>query len=278
MTHVNMSHVNTTDVIADDVMQQQRDGGLLILTMNRPANRNALDPALCDALVSATSQAAADPDAHAVMLTGAGPAFCVGGDVKAMASGDARPLSAEDRAWNLRGWMEASRQLHDMRKPTIAAINGAAAGAGLSLALACDLRIATRSAKITTAFAKVALSGDYGGTYFLTRLLGSAKARELYFLSPVLSADEALRLGIVNEVVDDADFAGAARAYAKRLSEGPRLTLGYIKQNINMAETSGLEVCFDTEAMNHVRSSGTADHREAAAAFVEKRQPRFRGA
>ncbi len=260
-----------------EVMLEHREGGLLTLTMNRPASRNALDPTLCDALVGATVRAGADPDAHAVMLTGAGPAFCVGGDVKAMAGGEKRAVSLEDRAWGLRNWMEASRQLHDMRKPTIAAINGAAAGAGLSLALACDLRICTRSAKITTAFAKVALSGDYGGTWFLTRLLGSAKARELYFLSPVLSADEALRIGLVNEVVDDSDFADAARAYARRLAEGPRLTYGYIKQNINMAETGPLETCFDAEAMNHVRSSTTADHREAAAAFVEKRTPQFRG-
>lgn len=261
-----------------DVVIEQLEDRLLTLTMNRPENRNALNPALCEGLVAAATRAAANVDAHAVLLTGAGPAFCVGGDVKAMASGEGRQLSPDDRAWSLRGWMETSRLLHDMRKPTVAGINGAAAGAGLSLALACDLRIAVRSAKITTAFAKVALSGDFGGTYFLTRLVGSAKARELYFTSPVLTADDALRLGLVNEVVDDAEFAEAARAYALKLAHGPRVTLGYIKHNINMAETASLEACFDNEAINHVRSGGTADHREAAAAFVEKRQPVFRGA
>jgi 2-(1,2-epoxy-1,2-dihydrophenyl)acetyl-CoA isomerase len=260
-----------------EVLIETLDDGLLTLTLNRPERRNALNPEILEALLDATRRAASDPAVAAVMLTGAGGSFCVGGDVKAMAAGEGRSALLDDRAEDLRRKMEAARLLHEMRKPTIAAIEGAAAGAGLSLALACDLRIANRSAKLTTAFAKVALSGDFGGTYFLTKLLGSAKARELYLTSPILTADEALAVGLVTRVVDDGGFQAAARAYAMALAKGPRLTLGYIKHNLNMAEYAPLEACFDNEALNHTRAATTDDHREAAAAFVEKRQPVFRG-
>ena len=177
----------------------------------------------------------------------------------------------------LRHRVEVSRLLHDMRKPTLAMISGSAAGAGLSLALACDLRIAGKSAKLTTAFAKVGLSGDYGGTYFLTRLVGSAKARELYLTSPILMADEALALGLVTRVVPDAELEAAAHELAMSLAQGPSIALGYIKQNINTAERSTIEAVLDTEAMNHVRCTQTEDHHEAAKAFVEKRKPAFKG-
>jgi 2-(1,2-epoxy-1,2-dihydrophenyl)acetyl-CoA isomerase len=178
---------------------------------------------------------------------------------------------------NLRRGMEVSRILHEMPKPVVAQVDGAAAGAGLSIALACDLRVAGASAKITTAFAKVGLSGDYGGTYFLTHLLGSAKARELYLTSPVLTAQEALALGIVTRVVPDAEVEAAAHELAMSLAHGPSVTLGYIKRNINNAEHLSLEACFDAEAMHHSRSGETADHKEAAKAFVEKRKPAFQG-
>ena len=131
--------------------------------------------------------------------------------------------------------------------------------------------------KITTAFAKVGFSGDYGGTYFLTQMLGSAKARELYLLSPVLTAQEALALGMVSKVVDDADVETAAHELAMSLAQGPSITLGYIKTNIYNAETMTLEACFDAEAIHHTRCSDTDDHKEAAKAFVEKRKPVFQG-
>jgi 2-(1,2-epoxy-1,2-dihydrophenyl)acetyl-CoA isomerase len=164
-----------------------------------------------------------------------------------------------------------------MPKPVVAQLDGAAAGAGLSIALACDLRIAGGSCKITTACAKVGLSGDYGGTYFLTQMLGSAKARELYLTSPVLSAQEAYNLGMVTKVVPDAEVEVAARDLAMSLAQGPSVTLGYIKRNINNAETLSLEACFDGEAIHHSRAGDTADHKEAAKAFVEKRKPVFQG-
>src|SRR5262249_27896864 len=178
---------------------------------------------------------------------------------------------------NLRRRMDVSRILHEMPKPVVAQLDGAAAGAGLSIALACDLRIAGESCKITTAFAKVGYSGDYGGTYFLTRLVGSAKARELYLLSPVLTANEALALGIVNKVVPDAEINGAARELAMSLAQGPSVALGYIKRNINNAEYLTLDACFDGEAIHHTRAGETADHEEAAKAFVEKRRALFPG-
>ena len=260
-----------------DVLIETLEDGLLTLTLNRPERRNALNPEILDALVDAAQRAASNPAVTVVMLTGAGGTFCVGGDVKAMAARDSAPIAVDDRTGDLRRKMEAARLLHEMRKPTIAAIEGAAAGAGLSLALACDLRLANRSAKLTTAFVKVALSGDFGGTYFLTKLVGSAKARELYLTSPILSAEGALELGLLTRVFDDAGFQDAAKSYAMALARGPRLTLGSIKHNLNLAEYAPLEACFDNEAANHVRALTTEDHREAAAAFVEKRQPVFKG-
>lgn len=259
-----------------DIVLQHLDRGLLTITMNRPDRRNALNPEMTRALVEAARRAADDSEVRAVLLKGAGGTFCVGGDVKAMAAGGV-PQSLEAKVTRLRRAMEVSRILHLMQKPVVAQIDGAAAGAGLSMALACDLRIASASAKITTAFAKVGYSGDYGGTYFLTRMLGSAKARELYLLSPVLTAQEALAIGMVTRVVPDAEIDAAAHELALSLAQGPTVTLGYIKKNINNAETLPLEACFDGEALHHSRCSETDDHREAAKAFVEKRAAVFKG-
>jgi 2-(1,2-epoxy-1,2-dihydrophenyl)acetyl-CoA isomerase len=262
--------------MSNDMVLQKLEGGLLTITMNRPERRNALNPDMVRGLVEAARRAADDPEVRAVLFKGAGGTFCVGGDVKSMAEGRAS-LPFETKLANLRRGMEVSRILHQMPKPVVAQLDGAAAGAGLSIALACDLRVASRSCKITTAFAKVGLSGDYGGTYFLTHLLGSAKARELYLMSPVLTGEEALALGIVNKVVPDGEIEAAARELAMSLAQGPTVTLGYIKRNINNAEHLSLEACFDAEAIHHTRAAETADHKEAANAFVEKRKPAFRG-
>src|SRR6202789_2829900 len=262
--------------MSNEIVLQNLESGLLTITMNRPARRKARNPEMTTGLVAAARRAAEDHEVRAVLLKGAGGTFCVGGEVKSMAAGRA-PLSFEARMINLRRSMEISRILHQMAKPVVAQLDGAAAGAGLSIALACDLRVASASVKITTAFAKVGLSGDYGGTYFLTQMLGSAKARELYLLSPVLSAQQAHALGIVTSVVPDAEVEAAAHELAMSLAQGPSVTLGYIKRNINNAEHMSLEACFDAEAMNHSRSGETADHKEAAKAFVEKRKPVFQG-
>lgn len=261
----------------NDMVLQKLEGGLLTITMNRPERKNALNPEMVAGLVEAARRAADDPEVRAVLFKGAGGSFCVGGDVKSMAAGRA-PQPFEVKMANLRRGMEVSRILHQMPKPVVAQLDGAAAGAGLSMALSCDLRIASESCKITTAFAKVGFSGDYGGTYFLTQLLGSARARELYLTSPVLTAKEAHAIGMVTKVVPDADIDAAAHELALSLAQGPSIALGYIKRNINNAEHLPLEDCFDGEAIHHTRCSDTDDHKEAAKAFVEKRKPAFRGA
>src|SRR6201991_2543522 len=257
-----------------DLVLQNLENGLLTITMNRADRRNALNPEMTQGLVEAARRAGEDHEVRAVLLKGAGSTFCVGGDVKSMAAGRA-PLPFETKMANLRRGMEVSRILHTMPKPVVAQLDGAAAGAGLSIALSCDLRVASASCKITTAFAKVCFSGDYGGTYFLTQLLGSAKARELYLTSPVLSAQEAYNLGMVTKVVPDAEVEAVAHDLAMSLAQGPSITLGYIKRNINNAETMSLEECFDAEAIHHSRPGETLDHKEAAKPFVEKRKPVF---
>src|ERR1700682_3262791 len=188
----------------NDIVLQKLESGLLTITMNRPDPRNALNPHMTRGLVEAARRAAEDHEVRAVLLKGAGGTFCVGGDVKSMAEGRT-PLPFEAKMANLRRGMEVSRILHEMPKPVVAQVDGAAAGAGLSIALAWDLRAASAPVKITTPFAKVGLSGDYGGTYFLTHLLGSAKARELYLTSPVLTAEAALALHMGTKVVADGE-------------------------------------------------------------------------
>jgi len=263
-----------------DLLETRQDG-VAILTMNRPEARNALSQQMLGALLEALPRLAADPDVGAIVITGAGGAFCAGGDVKGFAATDGganHGRSPEQAAHALRQSMEVSRWLHDIPKITIASIPGAAAGAGLSIALACDFRIAARGAKITTAFAKVGLSGDFGGTYFLTQLVGSAKAKELYLLSDVIIAEEAERIGMVNRAVDPRELEAETMALAKRFANGARITQGLMKRNLNIAEKGDMLLSFDTEALNHSRTAQTADHAEAAKAFVEKRAPVFKGA
>ncbi len=261
----------------DEVLLERIEDGVLTLTMNRPDRLNALSWEMCDRLTRALERAASDRAVGAILLAGAGRAFCAGGDVKNMAAGGAGPETYEERTADLRRRMEASRLLHEIAKPTIAMVRGPAAGAGLSLATACDLRIAGEDARFTTAFAKVGLSGDFGGHYFLTRLVGTARAREMYLLSPVVDARTALAWGLVHKVVADAALEDEAKAVARALASGPRVALSYMKQNLNLAEGASLTMVMDAEALRHTRCTGTEDHREGAQAFVEKRAARFQG-
>ena len=254
------------------------EAGIAVLTLNRPERLNALTRAMLSGLREHLAALAEDVSVGCVVLTGAGRAFCSGGDVRvqAAAAGNSEQ-SPEQRTDALRASMEASRLLHDMPKPTIAMVNGVAAGAGMSLALACDLRIAGESARMTTAFAKVGLSGDYGGTYFLTQLVGPSKARELYLTAEVLDSARLLDLGLVTRVVPDAALTAETMALAGRLANGPRIAYRYIKRNLNVAEAGDLSKSLDSEAFGMLRCRETADHAEAARAFVEKRAPVFRG-
>jgi 2-(1,2-epoxy-1,2-dihydrophenyl)acetyl-CoA isomerase len=260
-----------------DLLEHVKDG-VAILTMNRAERLNALSRPMLDAMAGALARLAADPEIGVVVVTGAGKGFCAGGDVKAMAEGaEFAEGTLEDKAQQLRARMEVSRWLHEMPKPTIAMIRGAAAGAGLSIAMACDLRIASDTAKFGTAFARVGYSGDFGGSYFLTHLVGTAKARELYFTAELLDAERALALGLVNRVVPDARLEDETLGLAARLARGPRIAYRYMKRNLNAAEAGSLKDLLDLEAWHHTRTGATEDHREAAKAFVEKREPMFRG-
>ena len=263
-----------------DQLIETFEDGVATLTMNRPSARNALTADMLAALADAAPRLALDPKVRVVVLTGAGGAFCAGGDVKGFAAdkgeGSGGP-SFEERANGLRNGMEFSRWLHDMPKPTLAVIPGAAAGAGLSMALACDMRIAANDAKLTTAFSKIGVSGDYGGSYFLTQLGGSAKARELYFTADVITGAEAAALGIVNRAVPVADLAKEASALAGKLARLPTVAIGYMKKNLGLAEHGSLNEVLDMEAIHMVRTMTTEDHNAASIAFVEKRPPVFQG-
>ncbi|MEE2776386.1 MAG: enoyl-CoA hydratase [Acidobacteriota bacterium] len=267
--------------MSDKHLLESADNGVVTLTMNRPESLNALSPSMMAALTETVPRLATDAECKVVVLTGAGRGFCAGGDVKGMASrADATgpAPSMEERAHGLREGMEVSRILHEMPKPTIAMMRGPAAGAGLSLALACDMRIVSESARFTTAFAKVGFSGDYGSSYFLPQLVGAAKAKELFFTADVIEADEALRLGIVNRIVADDQLESETRAFADQLAGGPTVAYRYIKKNLNAALAgSSIGDVFDLEAWNMTRTGQTDDHKEAAKAFVEKRKPTFSG-
>ena len=254
------------------------ESGVAVLTLNRPERLNALTRTMLSDLRTQLAALAEDPGIGCVVLTGGGRAFCSGGDVRVQAAvaGKAEQ-SPEHRADQLRTSMEASRLLHDMPKPTIAMVNGVAAGAGMSLALACDLRIAGESARMTTAFAKVGLSGDYGGTYFLTQLVGPSKARELYLTAEVLDSSRLMALDLVTRVVPDTALTSETIALAGKFAAGPRVAYPYIKRIIKVAEEGTLSDVLDSEAYGMLRSRETADHAEAARAFVEKRAPVFTG-
>jgi 2-(1,2-epoxy-1,2-dihydrophenyl)acetyl-CoA isomerase len=260
-----------------DLLESIKDG-VATLTMNRPDRLNAMSRPMLDAMLEALHRLAEDPDVGAVVLTGAGRGFCAGGDVKAMAEGtELGGTTMEEKAQALRSRMETSRLLHEMPKPTIAMVRGAAAGAGLSLALACDIRVASDNARFGTAFARVGYSGDFGGSFFLTQLVGTAKARELYYTAELVDAMDALALGMVNRVVPDASLEQETMALASKIANGPRVALRYMKRNMNAAESGTLRELLDLEAAHHTRCGLTEDHREATKAFVEKREPVFRG-
>ncbi|MDB9797258.1 enoyl-CoA hydratase-related protein [Pseudomonadales bacterium] len=272
---------NKVETGTDDLLADLTDG-VLTLTMNRPEARNAMSDAMTGALAQQLADAELNSAVKVIVLTGAGKGFCAGGDVKGMAaSGDGTvgdntiDGAIHRQRLNQRGTAGA---LYSIPKPTIAALPGAAAGAGLSLALACDMRIMASSAMMTTAFAKVGFSGDYGGTFFMSQLIGTAKARELYFLSDRVNAEQALDLGLTNWVCEADELAVKANEIALRLASGPTVAYRYMKENFARALSSGdVNDCLDLEATHHVHCGQTEDHKNATKAFVEKRDPVFVG-
>ncbi|WP_326536419.1 enoyl-CoA hydratase [Pseudorhodoferax sp.] len=275
-----MSEPTTLDTGTPDLLATL-DAGVLTLTMNRVEARNAMSRAMNTALQEQLAQAEFNHAVRCIVLTGAGKGFCAGGDVKGMAASGDGTVGAQtiDQAIHRQrvNQRATAGKLFKMPKPTLAALPGAAAGAGLALALACDMRIMASTAVMTTAFAKVGFSGDYGGSYFLTQLVGTAKARELYFLSERVSADEALRLGLTNWVCASEELAERTRALALRLAAGPTVAYRYMKENLNRALAGEVDDCMDLEATHHIHCGQTEDHREATKAFVAKREPVFNG-
>jgi 2-(1,2-epoxy-1,2-dihydrophenyl)acetyl-CoA isomerase len=254
---------------------EEIEDGIAWLTLNRPERMNAISPELSSALLSTLERLATAPEIAAVVLTGAGRAFCAGGDVKGMSAGIQRGF--ETRLDMLNRVHRIPRLLHEMPKPTIALVNGVAVGAGLSLALACDFRIMARTARFSTGFAKIALSGDYGGSWFMTRLVGTERARELYYFSRMIAGDEAAQIGLATLAVDDAELVAEGRRFVDRLRGGPTLAIGYMKKNLNAAEAAPLDAVLALEALHQARVALSEDHQEGVAAFVEKRAPVFRG-
>jgi 2-(1,2-epoxy-1,2-dihydrophenyl)acetyl-CoA isomerase len=262
----------------------EMDGSVAWITLNRPDAMNAMSNDMMSGLAEALDRCADDDTVRAVVLTGAGErAFCAGGDVKGMASrneaGRSGPApTLDDRIDSLHQNMRnTSLRIHTLPKPTIAAVNGYAMGAGLSLALSCDFRVMSDTAQMGTAFAGVALAGDYGGTWYMTRLIGAAKTRELYFLNDRVKADAALALGLAHRVVAAAELRPATQELAARLASGPTKTYAMMKENLVLAEYADLETLLAQEAKYQILSGTTEDHREAAQAFVEKRKPNFVG-
>jgi len=251
--------------------------GVATITMNRPEARNAMSDDMTPALWRQIRERGEDPSVGAIIITGAGSAFCAGGNVKGMGANRA-PVPPEERVKTLK---ERQRNLTgalmNLRKPTIAALPGSAAGAGLAIALACDIRIAAQSAFADAGYARVGLAGDYGISWLLTRAVGSPIARELMFTASRVDSARGERIGLFNRVVPGADLMSEAFALAKTMASGPKVALELMKDNLDDAATIDFMTAIDREAERMVKSSLTADHHEAVRAFIEKRKPVFVG-
>ncbi len=275
-----MTTETTIDTGTDELLCVIRDR-VAVITLNRPQARNSLSDHLTPALRTMIRTCGENPDVGVLLITGAGTAFCSGGDIKGMGahrdkkkmemSYDEKVADLQERQRLLTG------ALISVRKPTIAALPGPAAGAGLAIAMACDIRIAAASAFISTGYLRVALSGDYGIAWLLTRLVGTARARELMFIAEKVEADRCERIGLFNRVVPDDRLQAEAFALAKSMADGPTLALRYMKDNLDEALLFDFATARDHEAERLIRLTTTADHREAVQAFIEKRKAVFTG-
>ena len=249
------------------------------ITLNRPEVRNALGDNITPALRATIQEMASDDTVGSIILTGSGKAFCAGGDVKSMGKRNPPPTQTIDQKINIlkerqRTLTGSLRQVH---KPTIASLPGPAAGAGLAIALACDIRIAAKSSFVSTGYSRVGLSGDYGIAWLLTRLVGTSKARELMFTADRVTADECNRIGLVNRVSADSELQTETFELARKLANGPAIALRHIKDNLEDALTENFLSALDNEAERLVQTAQTKDHKEAVRAFIEKRAPVFKG-
>jgi 2-(1,2-epoxy-1,2-dihydrophenyl)acetyl-CoA isomerase len=248
-----------------------------IITFTRPERRNALHPAMYPPMIEAIEAFVDAPDVGCVVVTGEGSAFCAGGDLggERRPRGDRPRPSAADRAAKLTAQSQISVVLHDAPIVTIAAVNGAAVGAGLAIALACDLRIATASASLATGWARLGFSGDLGGPWLLADILGPGAALDLIASNARLDSAEAASLGLIHRVVPDDEFGRAWRSWAHTFAYGPQPAISLIKQNVSNARHMDLAEAVAVEAANMVECAASADHREGVKAWLEKRDPRF---
>lgn len=251
------------------------------ITLNNPTKRNALSDNLTPALRRMLDATETDPDVRVLVLTGADGAFCAGGDIGGMGatlSGGADVPDADAMIQRLQQGQETvSLKLYEFAKPTIVALPGPAAGAGMSIALAADIRIAAQSAFVTPAFGKIGLSGDFGGSWLLAHLIGPGRAKEVYYTSRRINADEGHTLGLFNRVVPDEDLITETTALANELAAGAPIALRFMKENHNRAMTTDLRSAMKMEADRMIRTMLTQDHKQAAQAFIEKRTPEFKG-
>lgn len=247
------------------------------LTLHRPEKLNALSAGMMAESMAVLKEWGRDAEVGAIVVTGAGRAFCAGGDVSAMGREGGEDLSLEQRIDRLRDAQELSWLLYNLPKVTIAAVNGHAMGAGLGIALACDLRIASNAAKFGTAYAKVGFGGDFGTTWLLTHYAGAPKAKEMFFLADAIDAMEAHRIGLVNRVVTPERLGEDVREIAARIAHGPLTSFRYMKANVNLSATVDFRTMLDREAETHLRCGMTEDHREGVRAFMEKRPAKFTG-
>lgn len=267
---------NTTQSVGASVLLEVRDAAVLTLTLNRPDKLNALNVELTTALVDAFRRASADSTIRCIVLTGAGRAFCAGGDLSLIA--DARRRNAGQELESLiRGGSQIALAICDALMPVLAAVNGPAAGAGMNVALACDVRIASENAVFGQNFAKVGLFPDFGGTFFLPRLVGSARAAEMFYTGDMISAVEAERIGVVNQVVPPDRLADEARALAAKLAAAPPIAARAVKKVLFGSERAALERALDLEVRQQVECFLSDDCGEGLTAFFEKRPPRFSG-
>ncbi len=261
---------------AGPVILEAKHDGIATLVMNRPDRLNALNNELAMAVNDALGRIAKDPSVNVVVITGAGRAFCAGGDLGALGKGRQTGATHELEPL-LRAGMQMVLKMRTMPQPVIAAVNGAAAGAGMNIALAADIRIAAEEATFGQNFSKVGLFPDYGGMYFLPQLVGPAKAAELFYTGDMIDAKAALALGIVNQVVPAAQLEMAVKAFAEKIAQGPSLPIRAVKKALFASEEKELARALDNEVREQIRCYLSDDCHEGIRAFFEKRQPRFQG-
>jgi 2-(1,2-epoxy-1,2-dihydrophenyl)acetyl-CoA isomerase len=263
-------------VPASPLVLETREGAIAVLTLNRPDRLNALDTELGAALVQALDRAANDPAVRVVVMTGAGRAFCSGGDLAAIRSARDRGATRELEPL-LRAGHEMVLRMRTMTQPVIAAVNGPAAGAGMNIALAADIRIASEEASFGQNFTKVGLFPDYGGTYLLTQLVGPARAAEMFYTGDMIDAQTALRLGVVNRVVAASELAAETRKLAEKIAQGPPIPVRAVKRALFAVDRERLELALDLEAKQQLECFLSEDCGEGIRAFFEKRPPKFLG-